>query len=132
MTSGSIFGFVLALVVAQCAAIVWLIFETQAEKRAGRLWRSTYESVCKNLREKFGELQQQSPTELAVRVAELDDAVKRLAKTHQRFAGRFDQYVHEDSRPDNSPPTLDRDALRRANAGSIVPPGVFPQVRKGE
>jgi len=78
----------------------------------------------KNWRKRIEDLEKDAPHSLAVQVAELADAVARLTRTHQRFAGRFDQYVKQDAMPDNGPPTLDRDALRREHAGAIMPAGI--------
>jgi len=124
MTFESIFAFVLVLVAASVGVLAWNIFDLRAQSRAMASWRSTYESYAKSLREKLDAARRESPVELAARVVELGDAVARLAKTQQRFQGRFDQYVNPDARPDNSPPTLDRDALRRANAEAIMPAGI--------
>lgn len=123
MTSENISVFALVLVVAECAALVWIIYTLKAETRAQASWRSTYENAVRSLRVRLDSVEKQSPTELAVQVVELRDAVARLAKTQQRFQGRFDQYMAPEARPDNSPPTLDRDALRREHASSIMPVG---------
>lgn len=39
--------------------------------------------------EQLRELEAKTPTKIAAEVAELSEAVERLAATHQRFAGRF-------------------------------------------
>ncbi|HEY3494396.1 MAG TPA: hypothetical protein VGK73_06910 [Polyangiaceae bacterium] len=130
MISTSTFVFALALAAGGLVALAWIIFDQRAERRATALWRSTYESFVRNLRSRLDAVEKQTPTALAVEVVELRDAVARLAKTQQRFQGRFDQYVSPDPRPDNSPPTdpratfVDRDALRREHAKDIMPAGI--------
>jgi len=123
MISTSIFAFVLVLVVAECAALVWIIYAHRQQTRAAVSWQLNVANVCKRLRERLDVVEKTTPMALAVEVVELRDAVARLAKTQQRFQGRFDQYVHEPG-PDNAPPTLTRDELRREHAASIMPTGV--------
>lgn len=124
MTVENIFVFALVGLVATSAAVVWLIFDLRQQARTQALWRSTYESFTKQLRIRLADVEKQSPVALAAQVAELSDAVSRLSKVQQRFQGRFDQYVHAEAMPDNAPPTIDRDALRRAHADDILPVGV--------
>lgn len=122
-----IIGCVLALVVVGCGVLALIIYGLRREQLRERSWRSTLATNCAKLSSKCDSLEKQSPVELAARVAELSDAVQRLAKTQQRFQGRFDQYVspppNPDPRPDRAPPTLTRDELRRAHAASIMPAG---------
>lgn len=124
MISANIFGFVLVLVAAECVALVWIIFSLRQATREQGSWTSTYATVIKNLRQRLDNVEKEAPTTLALEVVELRDAVARLRLTHQRFAGRFDQYVKQDSMPDKAPPPLDRDALRREHANTIMPAGV--------
>lgn len=124
MISTSIFVFVLVLVAAECVALVWIISAHRRETRAAVSWQLSCANVTKRLRERLDALEKQTPTALAVEVVELRDAVARLAKTQQRFQGRFDQYVHPDPRPDNAPPSMTREQLRLEHAASIMPTGV--------
>ncbi len=120
MISTNILLFVLVLVAAGSVALVWIIFDLKRETRDVASRASTYANVVKNWHAKLAEIEKQSPTQLAAQVAELSDAVARLAATHRRFAGRFDQYVKEPA--DDKLPT--RDELRREHAGRMIPPGI--------
>jgi hypothetical protein len=135
METSSIFAFVLALLVAGNVALAWIIYATRREMQGTASSLSTIASAFAKWRDRLTQLQSehsaklvelaaQSPVELGVRVVELADAVERLRKTHQRFAGRVSQELGADPRPDNSPPTIDRDELRRAHAKDIMPAGV--------
>ena len=90
----SIFVCALVLVALTCAALVWLISSTR-QRRNGAVahvaqLRKAYDSYFARYAERIAALEKQSPTELAAKVVSLDDAVARLAKTQQRFQGRFD------------------------------------------
>lgn len=135
METSSIFAFVLALLVVGNVALAWIISDRRRETQAVALWRSTidkrlseygakWNAELMKIREKLHAVEAQSPVELGIRVVELADAVERLRKTHQRFAGRVSQELGGDPRPDNSPPTLDRDALRREHASAMIPAGL--------
>lgn len=130
----NIYVFVLALLVAGNAALGWIIYDLKRQTRATASsldtiatafakWRDRLTLKQTELGGQLVEVKAQSPLQLSVEVAELKDAVARLAKTHQRFAGRFDRQM-ADAAPDNGPPTLSRDDLRREHAASILPAGV--------
>lgn len=135
MQTSNIFVFVLALLVAGNAALAWIIYETRRETKATASSLSTIASAFAKWRDrltqlhsetsaKLAEVEAQSPLELGVKVVELSEAVERLRKTHQKFAGRISQELGTDHRPDNAPPTIDRDELRRAHAKDIMPAGL--------
>jgi hypothetical protein len=135
MDAASIFAFVLALVVAGNVALAWIIYVTRREMRgtasslstiasAFAKWRDRLTEQSAKLSSKLAEVEAQSPLELGVKVVELAEAVERLRKTHQKFAGRISQELGTDARPDNAPPTLDSDALRREHASSMIPMGL--------
>lgn len=135
MTIESTFVFVLVLTAVGCAAlasvILWANRQTSrvlslvdtSRSESARLWQKLDARTLQHSA-KLQELAAQTPVALLARVDELAEDVERLRLTHQRFAGRFAQYVKDDARPDNSPPTLDREQLRRENAASIMPPGI--------
>jgi hypothetical protein len=135
MDAASIFAFVLALVVAGNVALAWIIYGLKQETRATASslstiasafakWRDRLTEQSAKLSSKLAEVEAQSPLELGVKVVELSEAVERLRKTHQKFAGRVSQELGADPRPDNNPPTLDRDALRREHASAMIPAGL--------
>ena len=135
MDAASIFAFVLALVVAGNVALAWIIYDTRRRTlgtasslstiaSAFAKWRDTLTQKQSALSAKLAEVEAQSPLELGVKVVELTEAVERLRKTHQKFAGRISQELGADARPDNAPPTLDRDALRREHASAMIPAGL--------
>lgn len=135
MDAASIFAFVLALVVAANVALAWIIYDLrrQTQATASSLstiasafakWRDRLTEQSAKLSSKLAEVEAQSPLELGVKVVELSEAVERLRKTHQKFAGRISQELGTDHRPDNAPPTLDRDALRREHASAMIPAGL--------
>lgn len=135
MDAASIFAFVLALVVAENVALAWIIYGLKQETRATASslstiasafakWRDRLTEQSAKLSSKLAEVEAQSPLELGVKVVELTEAVERLRKTHQKFAGRVSQQLGEDGRPDNAPPTLTRDDLRREHASAMIPAGL--------
>lgn len=135
METSSIFAFVLALLVAGNVALAWIIYDLkrQTQATASSLstiasafakWRDRLTEQSAKLSSKLAEVEAQSPLELGVKVVELSEAVERLRKTHQKFAGRISQELGGDPRPDNAPPTLDRDALRREHASAMIPAGL--------
>lgn len=117
-----IFGFVLALVVGGCVALASITLGLRRETRDAALRTATLRQRFEKQSLRLDDLQAQSPTELAGRVAELSETVARLASTQRRFQGRFDQYVHE--KPSEPDEPTDRAALRRAHAASIMPTGI--------
>lgn len=134
MTSGSIFVFALALIAFVGGAAWWTIWLTRRLSDV-RSWISTLQSdwskryvtsarKIEEISSKLPALEASAPAALAARVDELAEALERLRMTHQRFAGRVSQFMGHDPRPDNSPPTLDREELKRAHAASIMPPGI--------
>src|SRR5262245_5937044 len=111
MTFDSIFGFVLVLVVVGNAGLAWTIYATRRETRAQALRLATCaknlvdlgsksSNAIAKMREAQLALERQSPTTLGAQVAELSDAVERLRKTQQRFAGRFDRQMGHEREPE--------------------------------
>lgn len=138
MTLPNTFVFVLALVVAGNVVLGWIIYDLRRQHRA---LASSLDTTDKNSRlslaklantttehsKRLVDLAASSPAALPVlgaQVAELAEAVERLRKTHQRFAGRVSEELWREAAPDNAPPTLDRDALRREHASAIMPAGL--------
>lgn len=130
----NIFVFVLALVVGGSVALAWIIFALRREVQERASSLATFVSALQKasrthaeqiaqISSKLPGLQASSPPAIAARVEELAEALERLRMTHQRFAGRVSQHMGADPRPDNAPPTVDRDALRREHAASIMPTG---------
>lgn len=93
MTSASIFVFVLVLVAGACVVLAWIIFDLRRETQALASWRDTTTNALKGYSERLVAAERESPQSLGARVDELDEAVRRVRFTQQRFAGRFDQYV---------------------------------------
>lgn len=95
MIFGSTFGFVLALcAVALGAAALTISLTTAAALKLLHATSSTTER-------ELAELRKQTPVKLAAEVAELSDAVARLADTHRRFAGKIWAHVGHDHRDGN-------------------------------
>lgn len=92
------FAFALVLVVAGSVALVWIISDLKQRTRALESSLSTCVSSCAKQLARLVVVEKQSPITLAAKVDELSEAVERLRKTHQRFAGRFDQFVHPQRR----------------------------------
>jgi hypothetical protein len=93
MTDAAIFVFALVLLAGTNVGLGSLIYATRREARATRSivdkWRQAWPAFAERLKN----VEKQSPTTLAAEVAELSEAVARLKATHQRFQGRFDQFV---------------------------------------
>ena len=92
--NATIFASVLALVAVAIAAHAWITLWRLQLETESRL--STITNSCKTLavqlrtvNERVSKLTATAPSGLAVQVAELSDAVARLAKTQQRFAGKY-------------------------------------------
>lgn len=90
----NIFACVLALGAAVFGVLAWII--SLRLRLEAELGRSTTNSNLKalsarlaTLTENVSKMRSTSAPGLAVQVAELSDAVARLAKTQQRFAGKF-------------------------------------------
>lgn len=131
----NIFVFVLALVAFGCVALGWTIFDLKRQMRDAESSRSTTVSGCvESLRRltatlkehgaKLAELEAQSPVELGTRVVELSEAVERLRRTHQRFAGRVSQELSQQDQDAAQVEVVDRNELRRAHAKEIMPAGL--------
>jgi len=94
VTFANIFAFVLAFAALISVAVLWLTsLRRQLELES---WRATVTSNFRQLAAKLATadahlktLKQTAPAGLAAQVVELSDAVARLAKTQQRFAGKF-------------------------------------------
>lgn len=93
MISVNTLGFVLVLAVGAFGALGWIIFDLKLQVRELASWRSTSANALKSYAARLALCEKEAPHNLGARVEELDDAVRRLKLTHQRFAGRFDQYV---------------------------------------
>jgi len=94
----SMFACVLAFGALTLAVVAWRISSTHARRvdswRATTTthWQKLYAESAKTLRDVRDaqlEMQRSTPTKLAAEVADLSEAVSRLAATHRRFAGRF-------------------------------------------
>lgn len=105
----SIFACVLALAAVACAVVALIISLrlTRAQASAISLLEKRLQTASARLAqqssavtEQLRELERRSPTKLAAEVAELSDAVARLAATHQRFAGRFHATKSREREPD--------------------------------
>ena len=98
MISTSTFAFALAFVVCVFGAVGWITYARLMLVMESQ--RATTQSALRSLAAKqlehqkaISECQRAAPTSLAAEVADLAGAVARLRTTHQKFAGRFDQYV---------------------------------------
>lgn len=103
MTHASIYGFALVLLVGAVVAL-WLTI--LSIRKAAQTTHGTVEralGVLKAFAARLALVEKQSPTTLAAEVAALSEAVGRLRQTHQRFAGRFDQYVGQQLAKDHAP-----------------------------
>jgi len=94
------YAFALVLVAASCVVAVWRTFELwrKVQALASSLDRrhESYAMDSRATENRLSKLEQQSSVALGARVDELSEAVERLRKTHQRFAGRF----HAEKSPD--------------------------------
>lgn len=138
MEISSIFVFVLALLVVGNVALAWIISDRRRETQAVALWRSTidkrlseygakWNAELLKIRAKLDAVEAQSPLELGVKVVELSEAVERLRKTHQKFAGRISQELGAADIPDSAitgGTPAQRDELRRQHARDIMPAGL--------
>jgi hypothetical protein len=93
MTLDFIFVCALVLLAVGCAVLGFLIADQRLTLRGMAGQHALHERRFTNYAIKLGELQKQSPTQLAAEVGALAEAVQRLRATQQRFQGRFDQYV---------------------------------------
>lgn len=89
----SIFGFVLALCVVENGVLAWIIYSLRTRTQVLESHGSTLSSALATFKRRLELVEKQSPTELATKVAALDEGVARLARTHQRFAGRVSQQL---------------------------------------
>lgn len=96
-----IFACALVLLAATCAGLAWLIFDQRNELSSLRGTASTFERRFVTIGIKLGELTKASPVNLAAEVVSLGEAVARLRATHQRFQGRFDQYMGQERAVDD-------------------------------
>lgn len=96
MTLDYIFVCALVLLAGTCVGLAWLILILRKDVNSLRGQASTFERRFVNTAIKLGELQKISPVNLAAEVASLAEAVARLRATHQRFQGRFDQYMGQE------------------------------------
>jgi len=125
----STFGFVLALAAVVIAGLAWHISLTSAKEADLRL--STLQNNIRALAAKLvsaqqtlSELKRAAPSTLAAEVADLREAVNRLAATHRRFAGRFDARMGSpDGEPANGAVDPDLAAARALQNAPAVAPG---------
>lgn len=94
MISVSTFACVLALGAVAGAALLWITSlrrEAALESRLSTTVMSlrTVSAKLVTLEQRVSRLNATAPAGLAAQVVELSDAVARLAKTQQRFAGKF-------------------------------------------
>lgn len=104
MTLDIIFACALVVLVATCVALAWLILKLHDDVTSLRGTASAFERRFVNTAIKLGELQKASPVNLAAEVVALGEAVARMRATHQRFQGRFDQYVTQQIDTDQDVP----------------------------
>lgn len=104
MTDANIYAFALVLLAAGNVALAWLTLSLRSDVNSLRGTASTFERRFVNIGIKLGELQKASPVNLAAEVVSLGEAVARLRATHQRFQGRFDQYVTQGAGADDDGP----------------------------
>lgn len=91
MTLANIFVFVLAWLAVDSVALAWIIYATRQESKTTRSSVAQLRHAYATFGSKLATVEKQSPTKLAVEVADLADAVSRLRAMQQRFQGRFDQ-----------------------------------------
>jgi len=89
-----IFACALALAAAVLAALVWstslrLRLETESHRATTQSNIARCAAKLEALNTSVSSLKSTSAPKLAAEVAELSDAVARLAKTQQRFAGKY-------------------------------------------
>lgn len=94
MISTNTFAFVLALGAVAGAALLWITSlrqEAATELRLSTLVSNlrTVSAKVVTLEQRISKLTAIAPAGLSAQVVELSDAVARLAKTQQKFAGRF-------------------------------------------
>lgn len=124
-----IFACVLALAAVALAAHAWTI--SLRLKLEADLSRSTTSNNLTRLAAKLESLQQSvsvmkstSAPKLAAEVAELSDAVARLAKTQQRFAGKYYAEGKRDNSEDRNVAAIDDELaaeLALQNARPVSP-----------
>lgn len=107
--SVNIYVFALVLSVAACAALAWITFDTRKRLRdvssSSAMTAKSSTMLCNALVKRVETVEKQSPVALGAQVAELSEAVDRLRKTHQRFAGRIDRerQLEEEPEPSDNP-----------------------------
>lgn len=112
MISVDIYAFALVLSAAACVALAWIIFDTRKRLRAASSSAGMNTKIlvqrCDALEKRLTASEKLSPVALGAQVVELSEAVERLRKTQQRFAGRVDQALsdrargHDDVEPEPS------------------------------
>src|SRR5262245_57548321 len=93
MTDDFIYVFALVALAGMNVVLVLLIFSLRHRLSAMAGQCERFERRFTTVGIKLGELTKASPVNLAAEVVSLSDAVARLRATHQRFQGRFDQYM---------------------------------------
>lgn len=95
MISVNIYAFALVLSAVALVALAWITFDTRKQLRAASSSAGMTAKSCtllvSALTKRVDEIEKKSPVALGAEVAELSEAVDRLRKTQQRFAGRVDQ-----------------------------------------
>src|SRR5262245_29645342 len=96
MTDDFIYVFALVALAGMNVVLVLLIFSLRHRLSAMAGQCERFERRFTTVGIKLGELTKASPVNLAAEVVSLSDAVARLRATHQRFQGRFDQYMGQE------------------------------------
>lgn len=100
-----IFGYVLALVVAENVVLAWIIYDLVRRARVLESATSTSGNVLRSYITRLVTVEKlataTSSTALLGRVDELSEAVAKLADTHRKFAGRMDRryQLEQDAQP---------------------------------
>lgn len=123
-----IFACALALAAVVLGALAWTIslrlkLETELRHATTQSNLSRLAAKQTTLHENFSAMKSTSAPKLAAEVAELSDAVARLAKTQQRFAGKYYAEGGPAARSNNQPDIDDELAAELAlqNAAPVAP-----------
>lgn len=113
----NIFASALALAAVVLAALAWIIslrlkLESELSRTSMHNSLKTLSAKLVTLQDNVAKLRSTSPVGLSAEVAELSGAVARLAKTQQRFAGKFYATNDMDQR---------RNGIDAPNSGDLDP-----------
>lgn len=125
---------VLALAAVACAVVALTI--SLRQRAARESWQSQtlsslqahstkLDQLARDASARLRELEAHSPTKLAAKVAELDEAVLAIGDTHRRFAGRVWARIgkqHGDETPHGRAPLVDDPEFAAELALQLAPP----------